>query len=486
MATTVQDSAHGLAAVTGVGERRQRRALTRGGIVRRALATADAVAVVFAAALAITALPAPLTTDEAIAFVLLVPLWIVAAKLFGLYGGDERRIDHSTLDEVVSVFLLATVASWALAIAAEVSGRLHETGSRLILFWVAAVVTSLLLRGVVRWRLQRHPAYRQRALILGSDATGRLVARKLEQHPEYGVETVGFVDACDGDGVVGTPDDLAGLVRRLDVDRVIVAFADQPAEATVATLQSLSRLDVFVDIVPRLYDVVGLSGQIHAVEGLPLIDLAPARIGRSSRFVKRSIDVVGALAGLFLFAPLFAVVPLLIRRESPGPAFFRQERLGERMRPFTILKFRTMRDGTRPDAHREYIRTTMRSDAAPQSNGLYKLERSDAITRTGAFLRRTSLDELPQLVNVLRGEMSLVGPRPCMQYETEYFQPHHFERFLVPAGLTGLWQVTARAHSTFGEALDMDVAYVRGWSLGLDLSLLLRTVKHVLTRKGTA
>jgi len=133
-----------------------------------------------------------------------------------------------------------------------------------------------------------------------------------------------------------------------------------------------------------------------------------------------------------------------------------------------------------------YIRQTMTADATPRANGLYKLDRSRSVTGVGRWLRRTSLDELPQLINVLRGDMSLVGPRPCLEYETAYFEPHHFERFLVPAGLTGLWQVTARAKSSFGEALEMDVAYARGWSLGLDVRLLLRTPVQIMRPGGTA
>jgi lipopolysaccharide/colanic/teichoic acid biosynthesis glycosyltransferase len=154
-------------------------------------------------------------------------------------------------------------------------------------------------------------------------------------------------------------------------------------------------------------------------------------------------------------------------------------------REFTVLKFRTMRTETTSEAHEAYVRATMTANALPESNGLYKLERHDAITPFGRWLRRTSLDELPQFLNVLRGDMSLVGPRPCLAYETEYFQPHHFQRFAVPAGLTGLWQVTARAHSTFGEALDMDVSYALGWSFGLDLRLLARTPLQLLVRRGT-
>jgi lipopolysaccharide/colanic/teichoic acid biosynthesis glycosyltransferase len=201
--------------------------------------------------------------------------------------------------------------------------------------------------------------------------------------------------------------------------------------------------------------------------------------------MKRAIDIAGALAGLLVTAPFFAYAAWRIKRESPGPVFFRQRRLGMDMSEFTALKFRTMTIGADQEEHRRYIRHVIDPDALPKGNGLYKLDRRDVVTTFGRWLRTTSLDELPQLVNVLRGEMSLVGPRPCIPCETETFSPHHFERFLVPAGLTGLWQVTARAHSTFGEALDMDVAYARGWSLRLDLSLLVKTPLQLARQRGT-
>jgi lipopolysaccharide/colanic/teichoic acid biosynthesis glycosyltransferase len=184
-------------------------------------------------------------------------------------------------------------------------------------------------------------------------------------------------------------------------------------------------------------------------------------------------------------APLLAVIALRVKWDSPGPAFFRQARLGQDMTEFTLLKFRTMKVDTDVAQHREYVRSTMSSTAEAANGSAYKLDRTDAVTRAGRWLRRTSLDELPQLINVLKGDMSLVGPRPCIPYEVDNFKPHQFERFLVPQGLTGLWQVTARANATFGEALEMDVAYARGWSLGLDLRLLCRT-PFALLRQRTA
>jgi lipopolysaccharide/colanic/teichoic acid biosynthesis glycosyltransferase len=185
-------------------------------------------------------------------------------------------------------------------------------------------------------------------------------------------------------------------------------------------------------------------------------------------------------------SPLFAYAAWRIKRESPGPVFFRQLRLGMNRHEFTLLKFRTMRTDTEDAPHREYIKATMQGRVEPGTTGLFKLDRHDAVTPFGRWLRKTSLDELPQLVNVLRGDMSLVGPRPCLPYETEHFAPRHFERFLVPAGLTGVWQVTARGHSTFADALDMDVLYVRSRSLSRDFSLCLRTPLHLLRPKATA
>jgi lipopolysaccharide/colanic/teichoic acid biosynthesis glycosyltransferase len=237
--------------------------------------------------------------------------------------------------------------------------------------------------------------------------------------------------------------------------------------------------------VPRLFEIIGPDSRLPQLEGIPLISITHRRRSAAATRTKRAIDVVGASIGLIVGAPLFLWAAWRIPRETPGPVFFRQTRLGTDMREFTMLKFRTMRQEADESLHHAYLHESMNGDGSHTvgAGELYKADHGDLVTRSGSWLRRTSLDELPQLINVLRGDMSLVGPRPCLGYETEYFAPHHYERFLVPAGITGLWQVTARAHASFAEALEMDVMYARDWSLRLDLSLLLRTPVEVLRQR---
>jgi lipopolysaccharide/colanic/teichoic acid biosynthesis glycosyltransferase len=235
-----------------------------------------------------------------------------------------------------------------------------------------------------------------------------------------------------------------------------------------------------------MFEMIGPKTGLPEVEGIPLVPISPPTRSRASLRLKRVMDVVGASASLVLAAPLFLWAAWRIPRESPGPVFYRQTRVGRNMREFTILKFRTMTVDADASSHQAYIETVMNGTEATAVGEVHKLDRGELVTPTGRWLRRTSLDELPQLINVLRGEMSLVGPRPCLPYEIEYFEPHHFERFLAPAGITGLWQVTARAHASFAEALEMDVVYVRDWSPALDLSLILHTPIEVFRqRKAT-
>jgi exopolysaccharide biosynthesis polyprenyl glycosylphosphotransferase len=421
-------------------------------------------------------------------FLATLPAWVVAAKLFGLYEDDEARADHSTLNDLSRVFLLVTLGAFGFAV---VTGYTTHNMREVVLFWVFGIVLVAAGRAAARVASRRTLAYVQNAVIVGAGDIGQLVARKLLQHPEYGINLVGFVDSEPKERnsnlghltVLGAPHELPDIVRPLGIERVIIAFSRDASDETVELIRSLKNLHVQVDIVPRLFDVIGPKVGVHTLEGLPLVGLPPVVPGPSSRLLKRSVDVIGASIGLVLASPLFALIALLIWRDSGRPIFFRQKRLGQDMEEFTVLKFRTMRQGTVDAGHRAAVEAAMDPHATGGENGLYKPDRQEAVTRVGAWLRKTSLDELPQLINVLRGEMSLVGPRPSLPYEVAHFAPHHFERFRVRPGITGLWQVTARAHSTWREALELDVVYVRAWSMSLDVALICRTPLQMLRLK---
>jgi exopolysaccharide biosynthesis polyprenyl glycosylphosphotransferase len=470
----------------------------RGWLVQRTLAISDMLALVLAFAITgFTADGFAAWSDLGASQIFLVfaalPAWTLAARLLGLYRADRERANHSTADEFVAALQLLTLGCWLYLVAAWLLGH-RPSLTALVTFWGVALATIVIGRILTRRLSRRRLSYVQNAVIVGAGNVGQLVARKLLRHPEYGINVVGFVDANPKERrpdlqhltLLGTPEELPKLARLLDLDRVIVAFSNESHDETVRLLRSLRGSNLQIDIVPRLFEFIGPNAIVHAVEGVPLLGMPPAHLTRAARIAKRGLDILFATTALIVLAPVFAFIALRIKLDSPGPVFFRQLRLGSGMREFTSLKFRTMADGTDDSQHEEYIRSTMTALPTPEANGLFKLTRDGEVTNVGRWLRRTSLDELPQLINILRGDMSLVGPRPCIPYEIDHFAPHHFERFQVPAGLTGLWQVTARAHATFAEALDMDVAYVRSYSFGLDLRLLFRTPAQVLRRDATA
>jgi len=473
----------------------------RGWYMRRALALADitGLSIAFVASTMLFADSSQLadhvgTLAEFTVFLATLPLWVLFAKAFGLYDRDDARADHSTADEGLGVLSLVTLGTWVVFVAGWALQLGGPEFDRLFSFWAVALVAVPTCRIAARTVVRRAPAYQQNAVVVGAGHVGQLVARKIQQHPEYGIRLVGFVDERPRDRrpeiadlpMLGELADLAEFIAEGDVDRVIVAFSGgADDERTMSLVRSLRDQEVIIDVVPRLFELLGPRADIHFVEGMPLITVPPARLSRSSFLIKRAIDVVGASILLVVLSPIIIGSALAIRLDSRGPILFRQTRFGMNQRPFTALKFRTMDAGTDDAEHRQFIESTMTSDATLNTNGTYKLQRDHEVTRVGRYLRKASLDELPQLVNVLRGEMSLVGPRPCIPYEVQFFQPHHFDRFLVPQGLTGLWQVTARANSTFGEALEMDVLYVRGWSLGLDLRLIMRTPFALLRQRNS-
>jgi len=448
-------------------------------------------------------------------FLLILSIWFVGGKVAGLYDRDDERIAHSTADDIVRVFLVATVSVFVtthligpvVANAPQDSGLARSADQNLSVstfFWALAITFVITTRIITRAFVRKEDLFLQPTVVVGAGEIGQIIARKLLRHSEYGIQLVGVFDPKQydrrpdlGDVPLFGPatliegesetkfDSLESVVENLNVQRVIFAFSSEDDEDFLDLVRKLRASDVHVDIVPRLFEAIGPRCHVDTLDALPLLGLPPVNLPRSSQIVKRFIDLVGAGIGLMLLAPVFLVIALLIKASSPGPVLFRQTRLGKDLNEFTVLKFRTMRVDTDERIHKEFIEATMRGEHPPSEEGLFKLSRRADVTTVGRWLRRTSLDELPQLINVLRGEMSLVGPRPCIPYEVETFERHHFDRFLVPAGLTGLWQTSARAHVTYAEALDMDALYAQSWSVGLDLLLLARTPGRLFALRAT-
>ena len=461
----------------------------RGWLVRRMLLVADVLALALAflvAELAFGRRGGSLNElTEYLLFLGTLPAWVVGMKLYRLYDLDEERTDHSTVDEIVSFFHLVTVGAFMLFIGAWLVGVAIPDPRKLATFWISAIVFVGLGRTAARALARRTDAYRQSAIIVGGDWVARAIARKLRQHPEYGIDLVGFVDGDESDAhapLLGSAEDLPRIIELYDVERVIVAFGDRTPARTVDLVRSLNGFDVQVDLVPRLFELISPGVRVHTVEGLPLLGLPPARLSSSSQLLKRASDVIVAGISLFVLAPAFVLIALAIRLDSNGPIFFRQVRRGRGDQLFTLLKFRTM-VADADDRKAEFAHLNKHVLEGGDAR-MFKIENDPRVTRVGRFLRRTLLDELPQLVNVLKGDMSLVGPRPLILDEDQHVQSWARRRLDLKPGMTGLWQVLGRQAISFEEMVRLDYIYVTTWTLGLDLRLLLRTIPLVVKGSG--
>jgi exopolysaccharide biosynthesis polyprenyl glycosylphosphotransferase len=470
----------------------QHRIGRRGWVIRRALLVADAAA--FAATLLVLRL-----TGATIAFgspallafgVCGFCAWVLFAQGYGLYRNDEIQAARPTSDDVPGVILLVTLTSWLGMLVLGATGIAHPRLGPTAWFWASAIVLVLAARVGARSIAGSWLAPSERTLIVGAGRVGSEIAHKLARRTEYGLEVIGFLDddplhdplraANGGPPQLGDTSRIEDVLRIYRVERVIVAFSRPRASEQVDLLQRCLQLGVQVDIVPRLYEVIGPRMQVHDIEGLPLVGLPAPRLSRSSWLLKRCLDVVLSLATLVLLAPLFAYIALRIRLDSPGVVLFRQERIGAKGRRFRILKFRTMHVGA--DSEKAGVaHLNKHTEDGPR---MFKIPADPRVTRFGHVLRRWSLDELPQLWNVLRGEMSLVGPRPLIPAEDEHVVGAGRHRLRLTPGITGLWQVVGRSDVPFREMVTLDYLYVTNWSLWGDVKLLARTLPRVLKRAG--
>ena len=447
------------------------------------LVTADlgALTLAYAASYAVSDRIAPLPPVSAPAWFLAalavaaVPVWVAVFTAYGLYENDSRRISVASFDEVGDVFHAILAGSLGFLIVSQavrhVFGWWVYTAVEAFLFLAAALLLVPLVRGSIRsWvfpRLMR----RRRAVIVGGGPEAELVVRKLEAHPEYGLDVVATLD---GEG------DLARVLDELEPDRVLLAAPAADQDELLELLRNVRRSDVQVSIVPRYCDIFTSHAILDEIEGVPVVSLPPMRLGKASRVLKRGFDVAVSSLLLVAISPLLALIALAIRLDSRGAAIFRQPRRGRDGSTFRMLKFRTMRVDA--EAHRFDADVLHLNEV---DGPLFKVKgRDPRVTRVGGFLRPTSLDELPQLWNVLRGEMSLVGPRPFVIYEADQITGWASRRLDMTPGITGLWQVLGRNDIPFDEMVKLDYLYVTNWSLWWDLKILCQTIPVVVGRRG--
>ncbi len=368
-----------------------------------------------------------------------------------------------------------SMVAWRLANAAGLSWPLPT--DTLLVLWAAASVTLTTARTMLPVTGRPRSSRPRRVAVLGSGAVATRVAERLTE--EGGVEVVGFVDddPMDLDSWIGKLADLGDICELEGIDHVVVGFSRASAEELIEALRPVQG-KVTITVVPRLFDLLPTTAVIDDLgAGLTGISVVPGALGNGPRMAKRTIDVVGAAAALVVSSPLLVLVALAVKLTSVGPVLFRQERIGRDGQPFRMVKFRSM-----SVEHAARHPSTL---AGPVATGPFpKLTDDPRVTRVGRVIRRFSIDELPQLWNVLKGEMSLVGPRPFIPDDSARIEGWAERRYGVRPGITGLWQVSGRNELTFEEMCRLDGLYVASWSVGLDLRILLGTLRAVVRRTG--
>ena len=458
--------------------RRRPAVLARDTLFRRSLAAAD----VSSAALAVVVGVAWLGSDRLTpALLLALPLVILVSKLAGLYDRDEHLLRKTTLEEAPAVFQVAALYSLLLWLAGGylVQGELGR--SQVLALWALLLLSMLLARALAR-RMAQSIAPDERCLVLGDPASYERLRRKFRHSHGLPATLVGRVPLVDRPGrrfggeVLGSLDRLALTLAEHDVQRVIIAPSTSDSDEILDAIRLVKALGVKVSVLPRLFEVVGSSARFDDVDGMTLLAVPSYGLSTSSHALKRAMDVVGATLGLLVLAPLLVTVSAAVKLTSAGPVLYRQTRIGRDGREFRMLKFRSMVES----AEQQKAGLLELNEA----DGLFKIADDPRLTRVGRVLRRFSLDELPQLLNVLRGEMSLVGPRPLVPDEDRRVEGWQRRRLQVSPGMTGVWQILGSARIPLQEMVKIDYLYGANWSLWLDVKVLLRTSLYVLGRRG--
>ena len=413
---------------------------------------------------------------ESIAFA-----YLVTALLFARSGLYAERSQRPGLPRIVSSLFQVTVVALIFALVNGEQYSSYYIFYGTLFFAVAYVSTIRWVYEQVTGVLLRAAGYRRRAVLVGSGKHIEDVHSALISEVHAPVDMIGFISLeprpDNGLRSLGQIEDLAAVLDRHRVQEVIIADPDFPEERAVELVDQCHRRGVTVRIAPSTMEILVHRAEFVPGASVPLFELRPPVFDGFDYLAKRSFDFVGALLLILLLGPLLVAIALAVFITSRGPVLYRSIRPGIGGEPFECFKFRTMRS----DA--DQLQADLESDNEA-SGALFKIRRDPRMTRVGRFLRSYSLDELPQLLNVVQGRMSLVGPRPLPQRDFDQLEDWHKKRYLVLPGLTGLWQVSGRSELDFDDLVRLDFLYLERWSIGLDLTILLKTVPAVLSRRG--
>jgi exopolysaccharide biosynthesis polyprenyl glycosylphosphotransferase len=443
--------------------------------LRRALSLADVVALAIALAVSVYAFSPDSLHPVAL---LLFPALVAAAKTIGLYESDDQRIRKTTVDELpqlVQVGALLMLAVWLsdwLVIGGEAGKR------QALLLGVVFVVAAVLGRRTARMLANRGRP-KERCLFAGDEHSYLRLRTIFERH-ELSSELVDRVPVertmIEGADTRGEAQALLEVIARNEAHRLIIGPHSFTNTMTFELLEAARDAGTRVSLLPDMLEVVGSSVDFDDLFGVTLLGVRQSRLSRSSKLLKRGFDLLGATVVLLGTGPVMAIIALAIKLDSPGPILFRQIRIGRGGEPFRILKFRTMVDGADDKKHElRYLN---------EAEGLFKIGNDPRITRIGHALRRTSFDELPQIFNVLVGQMSLVGPRPLVSDEDGRIFGARRGRLRLTPGMTGQWQIAGSSRIPLEDMVKLDHLYVSNWTLWGDVKILLRTVPYVLSRSG--
>ncbi|HKG47708.1 MAG TPA: sugar transferase [Pyrinomonadaceae bacterium] len=426
-------------------------------------------------------------------------LFVVGIRLLSFRYCDLYRVrgEFSFVDDSIRIFKATAIGSLLIVAAAF----LYRGGFEFRAFsyargvFVADFIFVLASVGALRFMMRAVQMFvRSRqinlipTLVVGRGPEASLFIREMRERPALGYRVIGVVDTMPVDApltyedvpVIGTLDSLPEVIRDSGANEVIIADADVNADALFEVMMRCGRRrGVEFRIAPSLFNCLPRKTEIDQIGVLPMIRLFREPLSSGARILKRTFDLIVAALAIVLLFPVWLLIALLIKLDSRGPVFYTQERVGMDGRLFLLYKFRTMQAGADPQLHREYqkafIAGRAEANVGNDNKPTYKLLTDPRITRVGKLLRRTSLDEVPQLLNVLSGDMSVVGPRPPIPYEVEAYELWHRKRLDMKPGLTGLWQVSGRNRLPFEEMVRLDLFYIENWSLLLDLKIILRT-----------